>query len=126
MVDKIRIKRQAGTPSERETETTLQDAMKDVGSYPEWVPDTTLTLTQKHQGRCLIFTNPCVVTIPAGLRADFSCGFVQGGAGVVSFVADGVIVNSFEGQKKTAGQWSASAICGIDAGSYLLYGGLAA
>jgi len=126
MVDKITVRRQAGTPFERETETTVEDVLKNVGSDVEWVPAATLTLTNKHQGLCLVFTNACVVTVPTGLRPNFSCGFVQGGTGAVSFVADGVIVNSFEGQKKTAGQWSASAICGIDAGSYLLYGGLAA
>lgn len=124
MVTKVTVKRQAGTPFERETETTVEDVLKDVGSDCEWVPATSLTLTDKHQGRCLIFTNSCVVTIPSGLRPNFSCGFLQGGAGVVSFVADGVSLNSFENRMKSAGQWSTQALCGIDAEKYLLYGSL--
>lgn len=125
MVDKITVRRQAGTPFERETETTVEDVMKNVGSDVEWVPANALTLTNKHQGLCLIFTNACVVTVPSGLRPNFSCGFVQGGAGTVSFVAEGVSLNSFQGERRTAGQWSTQALCGIDAEIYLLYGGLA-
>lgn len=122
MVTKVKVTRQAGTPSEREVETTFEDVLKDIGSDCEWVPATTLTLTNKHQGRCLIFSNACVVTVPSGLRENFSCGFVQGGAGVVSFVADGVTLNSFQGQKRTAGQWSTQALCAIDTEVYLVYG----
>lgn len=124
MVTKVTVKRRAGTPFEREVDTTFEDVLKDIGSACEWIPATSLTLTDKHQGLCLVFTNACTVTIPSGLRPNFSCGFVQAGSGVVSFAAAGVVMNAFEGRTKSAGPWSSGALCAIDAEIYLLYGQL--
>ncbi|CUX15320.1 MULTISPECIES: hypothetical protein [Agrobacterium] len=124
MVDKIKIKRQAGTPSERQVETTVDDVIKDVGTAPEFIPASTLTLTDKHQGRLLAFTAACTVTIPAGLRGGFSCGWLQAGTGAITFAASGVTVNSFEGKVKSAGQWAAGGIAAIEAEKFLLYGNM--
>lgn len=127
MVDKIKVKKQAGTPQERHVETTVDDLSNGVGTNPEWIPASTLTLSDKHQGRLLVFTNACVVTVPAGLRAGFSCGFLQAGTGVVTFTpGSGVALNSAGGNRKSSGQWSTGGIAAIDAETYLLYGGLAA
>ncbi|MCI9865061.1 hypothetical protein RHIZ_03780 [Rhizobium skierniewicense] len=127
MVDKIRIRRQAGTPNERETETTLDDVVKDVGSNVEWIPGNTLNLTDKHQGRMLAFSDACMVTVPTGLRAGFSCGWLQAGTGVVTIAPGaGVSMNSIGNNRKSAGQWSMGGISAIDAEIYLLYGGLVA
>lgn len=127
MVDKIRIRRQAGTSSERETETTVDDVMKDVGSNVEWIPANTLTLTDKHQGRMLAFSGACTVTVPIGLRSGFSCGWLQAGLGVVTIApGSGVAMNSIGNNRRSAGQWSMGGISAIDAEIYLLYGGLVA
>lgn len=124
MVDKIRIKRQAGTPSERQIETTLDDAIKDVGTNVEFVPASTLTLTDKHQGKLLAFTVACTVTIPSGLRSGFSMGWLQAGSGAITFAASGVTVNSLEGKVKSGGQWAAGGIAAIEAETLLLYGSM--
>lgn len=127
MVDKIRVKRQAGTPFERESEATIDDLANGVGANPEWIPASTLTLSDKHQGRLLVFTNVCTVTIPTGLRAGFSCGWLQAGTGVVTIApASGVALNSVGNNRKSAGQWSMGGLSAIDAENYLLFGGLAA
>lgn len=126
MVDKIKIKRQAGTPLERQIETTIDDAVKDVGTTVEFIPASTLTLTDKHQGRLLSFTVACTVTIPSGLRSGFSCGWLQAGVGEVTFVAGvGATVNSRSVSRKSDGQWSGGGLAGIETESYLLYGELA-
>lgn len=125
MVDKIAVKRQAGTPTERQIETTVDDVIKDVGSNVEFIPASTLTLTDKHQGRLLAFTEACAVTIPAGLRSGFSCGWLQAGVGEVTFVTGvGATVNSRSVSRKSAGQWSGGGLAGIETESYLLYGEL--
>ncbi|WP_296435590.1 MULTISPECIES: hypothetical protein [unclassified Rhizobium] len=127
MVDKVKVKRAAGTPNEREIEVSVGEFARSTVADPEWIPAATLTLTRKHQGRALIFSGPCVVTVPSGLPEGFSCGLMQAGAGVVTLAPGaGVTLNSMGGALTTAGQWAIVGLSALAPEMYIAYGSLVA
>ncbi|MDR7147059.1 hypothetical protein [Rhizobium sp. BE258] len=127
MVDTVTVKRTTpGSQFERELDVSLSDLARNTFADPEWIPAGPLILSAKHQGKCLVFAGASTVTIPSSLPEGFSCGFVQAGAGQVTFVAGaGATVNSQSGLLKTAAQWAVGGMSSLSAGTFLLYGGLA-
>jgi hypothetical protein len=67
---------------------------------------TTYTVLASDDGKVITLTNAAAitVTVPAGLGAEFSCVFIQGGAGQVTFSASGTTVNNVYGLNKIVGQ----------------------
>lgn len=124
-MDLVKIKAEAGTPHERDATAALQQLAKGVGTSLEWMPETVLTLQDRHQGMLLAFTQACTVTIPAGLRPDFSCGWMQAGTGALTFVASGITLRSFGSQTTSGGQWAIGGVAGIAPGEFVAYGQMA-
>lgn len=73
---------------------------------------TARTLSAGDDGKIIICTNASAVTItvPAGLGAGFSCGFIQAGAGAITFSASGTTLNAVGGGLATSAQHSMAAI----------------
>lgn len=101
-----------------------------------WNPDSaigsTLTLSDKMHGRMIRFSTACTVTVPEGLRPDFSCGWSQDGADAVTFVAgSGVTIESLDDLLDTGGQYAIggiaafSSIAADEATVFRLFGPLA-
>src|SRR5258707_902768 len=70
---------------------------------------TAYTLVPGDNGRIITLNNAAAitVTIPVGLGLGFACGFIQLGAGQVTFQGDGTSsVNSYTGLLKLAGQYA--------------------
>lgn len=83
-------------------------------------------------GQLVIFTQACAVTIPFGLRRDFSFGWTQEGGGTVSFAQGaGAILQSLNGLVGSAGQFADGGVYSVPvtgqtlASVYRLYGALA-
>jgi len=65
------------------------------------------TVADNWHGRMVTFASTCTVTVPAGLRSDFSCGWRQDAAGAISFVAgSGVVLQSLDDLSDSAGQFA--------------------
>lgn len=95
------------------------------GARVKEVGGATVTLTNADHGFLLLFTAECEVTIPTGLREDFSCGWVQGSANSVSFTpAVGVTLNEPDDYSTSIVQWAAGGITSLGSESYLLLGRL--
>lgn len=78
---------------------------------PDSAIGSTLTLSDKMHGRMILFSAACTVTVPAGLRPDFSCGWSQDGADAVTFVAgSGVTLQSVDDLLDTGGQYAVGGI----------------
>lgn len=125
MVDKVKIRRSVDTPSERDDEVTAAELCRGLGTDTVYHPETSLTLTAKHQGRMIILTSACIVTVPSDLPAGFSCGWAQGGTGAVSFQAgNGVNLRSLDGRLQSAGQYALGGLGRVADGDVWLYGAL--
>jgi len=127
MVDSVIItRRSAGSQFDQEFEVSLDDFFRSVGANLEAIPAGPLTLSPKHQGKGLLFQGVSTVTVPANLPEGFSCGYIQAGAGQLTFQAGaGATLNSFGGLLKTGGQWTTGGITSLSPGTFLLYGLLA-
>lgn len=71
------------------------------------------TLDATMAGQTVVVTSSSAVTITvaAGLPLGFSCTFVQGGAGVLTFAgASGVTIRNLASQTKSGGQYSIQSI----------------
>ncbi|ATN34113.1 hypothetical protein ACO34A_09875 [Rhizobium sp. ACO-34A] len=125
MTDKVKIRRAVDTAAERDDAVTAAELYRSVGTDPVYHPETSLTLTPKHQGRLLVFTSACTITVPADLPRDFSCGWAQAGTGVLTFQAGpGVNLRSFGGALTSSGQYSLGGVAGMPDGDLWLYGAL--
>lgn len=73
---------------------------------------TARTLSASDNGKTIVFTSgsAITVTVPAGLGAAFSCGFIQAGAGAITFSASGTTLNAVGGLLTTSSQHSLAAV----------------
>lgn len=125
MVDKVKIRRSVDTPSERDDAVTASELVRGIGTDTVYHPETSLTLTAKHQGRAIVLTSACVITVPSDLPAGFSCGWAQGGTGAVTFQAvEGVNLRSLNGSTTSAGQYALGGLAHMADGDVWLYGAL--
>lgn len=116
-------------------ETPIADVMRLSGVdvfNPDSAIGSTLTLSDKMHGRMIRFSTACTVTVPAGLRPDFSCGWSQDGADAVTFVeGSGVTIESLDDLLETGGQFAVGGIAAFSsiaddtATVFRLYGPLA-
>lgn len=84
---------------------------------------TTYTVQSSDNGKVITLNNAAAitVTVPA-LSAQFSCTFIQKGAGQVTFSASGTTINNAHSQTKTYGQYSAVTLYGLSSTSFVLAG----
>ncbi len=108
---------------QQDISTGVQGAL---GTYILTISAATLTLTDNdHNGKMLSFTGVCTVTVPPGLRADFSCGWSQTGASAVTFVAGaGVTINSASGTLISTGQYGIGGLSAFALNVYRVYGAI--
>lgn len=104
----------------------LSDLSRSLGTESQTISAAAIPASPDWQGRLIKFTQACTVTIPSTLPADFSCGWSQEGAGVITFVAGaGETLESFGGLLASAGQFAIGGIAGMGASKHRLYGQLA-
>lgn len=85
---------------------------------PDSAIGSTLTLSDKMHGRMILFSAACTVTVPVGLRPNFSCGWSQDGADAVTFTAaDGVTIHSLNDLTDTGGQYAIGGIAAFSSQS---------
>ena len=97
-------------------------------------PDTTVTasytLTTRDIGRIVTVNSASNVniTVPTGLTSNlgekFKIGVIQSNAGVVTFVASGTTINSFNAWLRTGGQHAFAAVMPTATNTFLLYGNI--
>jgi len=122
----LKLRRAVGTANERDGTGGIAEVIRDATADPIWVSSAALTLADEHQGRCLVVTVACTVTIPAGLRPGFSCGWAQAGTGAITFAAGaGLTLRSADGLK-SAGQYRLGGLAALALNEVWLYGGLTA
>jgi hypothetical protein len=99
---------------------------------PDSAIGSTLTLENRMHGKMILFSAACTVTVPTGLRPDFSCGWSQDGAGAVTFEAGaGVTIQSLSDLLDSGGQYAVGGIAAFSsmiadsATVFRLYGPLA-
>ncbi len=93
-----------------------------IGSLVKTVAGTTHTLVDADHGYMILFTGACTITVPAGLRSDFSVGWTQAGASQITFSASGTTIREPDGFTKSALQWAAGGLAAIGTNTYLLVG----
>ena len=89
-------------------------ALENFSSNVNAQTGTTYTLLGSDHGKTVSLDNASaiVLTVPAGLRADFYCYIVQKGVGVVTITESGTTVNNFDNHTDTAGQWAGVSLVG--------------
>lgn len=81
---------------------------------PDSLIGASLTLDDRMHGRVILFDQACTVTVPTGLRPDFSCGWSQESAGAITFAgADGVTIQSFNSSLVSGGQYAMGGIAAL-------------
>lgn len=93
-----------------------------VGSRVRTVAGTTYTLTDDDHGYFLSFSQTCALTVPAGLRSDFSCGWFQAGSGQITFTATGTTIREPDGFNKSEKQYCCGGLTALASDLYVLYG----
>jgi len=90
---------------------------------------TTYTLLSSDNGKVVTLNNAnaVTVTVPAGLAAGFSCVLIQQGAGQVTVSgANGVTLQSYQGNAKIAGQYAGATLFAHTLNIFNLTGSLTA
>lgn len=83
------------------------------GTNIKVITSATYQLTNDDNGKMLAFSTACTVTVPQKLRKDFSCGWSQDGAGVVTFAAaSGVTIQSKGAALVSSAQYSVGGVFG--------------
>lgn len=121
-MDKVYARVGIGTAFERDDLVPVADLARKLGSEPVFHPEATLTLTGKHQGKLVVLTSACTITVPSDLDINFSCGWAQYGTGVVTFTGSSIV--SKNSANKSDGQYSLGGIAAMPDGNVWLYGEL--
>jgi hypothetical protein len=125
MTVKVKVRRNVGTEHERDELMAIDELVRDSGSDTVFHPEANLTLKNEHQGKALVSTNGCTVTVPSNLRQGFSCGWTQWGSSQIQFAAGaGVTLRPKGGLLKSDGQYSAGGVAMMAEGEIFLYGEL--
>lgn len=93
-----------------------------IGTVLKTVSGTTYTLVNADHGHLIIFTGACTITVPSGLRSDFSCGWLQGGASQLTFAASGTTIREPNSFTKSERQWASGGVASLGSETYLLLG----
>ena len=93
-----------------------------IGALVKTVAGTTHTLTDADHGYMILFTGACTITVPTGLRSDFSCGWVQAGASQITFSPSATTIREPNSFTKSERQWAAGGLAAIGTNTYLLVG----
>lgn len=102
-----------------------QGIQRALGSYIATISAATYTITDDDNGQMLSFTGVCTVTVPPGLRVDFSCGWSQTGAGGVTFTPGaGVVINSASGSLVSSIQYGIGGLSAFALNVYRVYGAI--
>lgn len=103
----------------------VKEAVRDVGTDIILFGGPEFLATDSFHGKLVLFTGVCTITIPAGLRSDFSMGWVQYGAGVLTFAAGaGATVQSQSSYLVSTGQYGVGGVASLGGNVHLLYGAL--
>jgi hypothetical protein len=99
------------------------EVARQMGTLPKAVDAATYTLSDDDHGYILLFAQACTVTVPKGLRSDFSAGWSQETSGAVTFAAAaGVTINSKGGGLASGAQYSIGGIAAFAQNVYRLTG----
>lgn len=86
---------------------TPTEVFRALSTDVEFISASAVTVVDDWHGKMISFTGACTVTVPAGLRSDFSCGWRQGGVGTVTFQAgSGATLNSLNSMLSSAGRYA--------------------
>lgn len=114
----IRVECSAGSldiTTEFEATPIPTEVARQMGTQAKAITAASYTLTDDDHGYMLCFKQATTVTAPAGLRTDFSCGWSQDAAGVVTFAAGaGATINSKGGGLASSAQYSTGGISMFD------------
>ena len=114
----LRIECDAGAldiTTEFEATPIPSEVARQMGTLAKAITAAAYTLSDDDHGYMLCFKQATTVTAPAGLRTDFSCGWSQDAAGVVTFAAGaGATVNSKGGGLASSAQYSTGGIAMFD------------
>ena len=114
----LRIECSAGNleiTTEFEAAPIPSEVSRQMGTLTKAITSSTYTLSDDDHGYMLCFKQATTVTAPTGLRTDFSCGWSQDAAGVVTFAAGaGATINSKGGGLASSAQYSTGGIAMFD------------
>jgi hypothetical protein len=83
------------------------EVARQMGTLVKSVTGATYTLSDADHGYMLLFAAACTVTVPKGVRSDFSCGWSQESTGAITFAAgSGATLNSKGGVLASSAQYS--------------------
>ena len=95
------------------------------GARVKAVAGNTRMLGDDDHGFLLMFESACTLTIPAGLRPDLSCGWLQVGTGQVTFAAGaGAVIREPDGLMATNKRWASGGLASLGGNAFLLFGRL--
>ena len=101
----------------------LKVIARTLGTSQQTITASTIEASADWQGLMIVFAQACTVTIPSSLPADFSCGWMQSGDGIITFQpAAGETLLSFQDARTSAGQNAIGGIGGLGKSKHLLYG----
>jgi len=82
------------------------EVARQMGTLVKAVAGSAYTLSDSDHGFVLLVAAACTITIPKGLRSDFSCGWSQESSGAVTFAAGaGATLNSKGGTLASSAQY---------------------
>jgi hypothetical protein len=94
---------------------TTREEVRKFGSTIKKITTTTYTLSDADHGFMLDCQGGCAITIPQGLRSDFSAGWSQSSSTAVTFVAgSGVTLQDALGGLASAGLYKMGGIASFD------------
>jgi hypothetical protein len=103
------------------------EIIRGIGSDRQEINASTIEAVADWQGKMICFKTACTVTVPSKLPENFSCGWSQESAGVVTFVAgSGETLQSFGAALKSSGQYAIGGIVGVGPATHRVYGQLVA
>lgn len=105
---------------------SLQSMARDIGVDSFGVISAAaVTAHDGWHGRLVRFSGACTVTIPAGLRSDFSCGWSQDGSSKITFAEGaGVTLESENSLLQSGNQYALGSLVMMDPDVVRLSGSL--
>lgn len=99
------------------------EVARQMGTLVKAVSGAAYTLSDSDHGYVLLVAAACTITIPKGLRSDFSCGWSQESSGVVTFAAgSGATLNAKGGTLASSAQYQTGGLAAFDQDIYRLTG----
>lgn len=96
---------------------------RQMGTLVKPVVGSAYTISDADHGYMLLFAVACTVTIPKGVRSDFSCGWSQESAGAITFAAaSGVTLQSKGAVLASSAQYSVGGLSAFGPDVFRLMG----